>query len=52
MSRPTTRNHGRISVKGAFTPDRAVIRRNLKHIGEDARGRWYARARDPCDPWA
>lgn len=32
--------------------DRALIERILKHIGEDTRGRWFARARDPCDPWA
>ena len=35
----------------AVNKDRAVIERILKHIGEDARGRWFARARDPCDLW-
>ncbi|MFO0624118.1 MAG: hypothetical protein U0325_00760 [Polyangiales bacterium] len=36
----------------AVIKDRAVIERILKHIGEDARGRWFARARDPCELWA
>jgi len=33
----------------AVIKDRAVIEYILKHIDEDARGRWFARARDPCD---
>jgi hypothetical protein len=36
----------------AVIKDRAVIERIVKHIGNDARGRRFARARDPCDPWA
>jgi hypothetical protein len=32
--------------------DHAFIERILNHSGEDARGQWFARARDPCDPWA
>ncbi|MFO0631012.1 MAG: hypothetical protein U0325_36035 [Polyangiales bacterium] len=36
----------------AVIKDGAVIERICKHIGEDARGRWFARGRDPCEPWA
>jgi hypothetical protein len=32
----------------AVIKDRAVIERILKHSGEDARGRWFARARAPA----
>ena len=36
----------------AVNKDRAVFEHILNHVGEDARGRWFARARDPSDPWA
>jgi hypothetical protein len=36
----------------AVIKDCAVIDRILKHIGEDADGPRFARARDPCELWA
>jgi hypothetical protein len=36
----------------AVIKDRAVIERILAHIGEDAEEPRFARARDPCGPWA